>query len=106
MSERDDDYTVLLFLLICIFVGVATQQLLSNYLKNIVPYAVVVFCEGIIISELAKGNQLNIFTASLNIWYSTNAILAICIFLPPLVFGETMALPWYAAAYQLHLIFL
>ena len=88
-----DHKAVVLFLAI-LFVGAATTHISSKYLGNAVPSAVLLFFEGIIISQLTINSDLGEFTFAIDMWQRLDSELILYIFLPPLMFGETMTMGW------------
>jgi NhaP-type Na+/H+ or K+/H+ antiporter len=94
-GDGESDQNVLLFIFIGLTLGSATTHFLSTVGNNCVPYTVVVFIEGIILSALNSELGLGDFGDSLERWLEIEADLILYVFLPALLFGEAMSLNWY-----------
>jgi NhaP-type Na+/H+ or K+/H+ antiporter len=88
--------------LLCVFlfcgalVGAAAARILSR-LNLPVPYAVVVFLLGVVFAAFSNHFYLGDVDLSMGSWTALDPELLLFLFLPVLVFGESMNLKWYVA---------
>jgi hypothetical protein len=82
------------FLFCGILLGSITSYILSR-LKSQVPYTVVLFVLGALLSLLASKLSLGDLEASIGFWQTLDPEIILFLFLPVLVFGEAMTLKWF-----------
>lgn len=70
--------------------GIVTTFFISRFLPSI-PYTVVIFLIGTLFSVPTDGEDPTVYN-SLTMWYSIDPELILFIFLPALLFGESMSL--------------
>lgn len=94
-SDRDP-VVVLLFLFLGLTMGIVVMQISSRYGEK-VPYTVVIFILGAMISASLKQRSGPKTAAGQSIydWTCIDAELLLFVFLPPLIFGEAMTLNWH-----------
>lgn len=81
-----------LFLFFAFFVGAIMTFILSRYAPNL-PYTVVLFVTGALFSGIfSLVDENNILRQSIDSWNSINPELILYVFLPALVFSESMSL--------------
>lgn len=86
--------TALLFLYFQLLLGVVSTYFISRY-TSIIPYTILLFLIGIIISivhNFTVNNDSDNLLESLLQWESISPELMLFIFIPPLLFGECMSL--------------
>ena len=81
----------ILFLMSGLATGALVTYLISRYMKE-VQYTVVLFLVGIIYAVCVRGESDNTFVNSVKIWSSINPHLILFIFLPPLLFGDSLSM--------------
>eukprot|EP01035_Chromulina_nebulosa_P032502 gene32502-43423_t len=86
----DNPAEVLCFLFLSLFIGIATTFLISRFFPTI-PYTVVIFLIGTLFSLPSNGEDQTIYD-SLTMWYAIDPELILFVFLPALLFGESMSL--------------
>ena len=95
-EQKKENEEVVFLLMMCL--GLTSccviLHVLARY-QDVVPYAVVIFVYGVLLSGFFDVNHLNAFHDSLKMWLSINPDLILYIFLPILVFGESMNLNWH-----------
>lgn len=94
IDERKNPTVVLLFMFFSLSIGIITMQILS-YFGEKIPYTVVLFIIGIIISFSSQSRGGDTWEISINDWVNIDADLLLFVFLPPLIFGEAMNLNWH-----------
>jgi NhaP-type Na+/H+ or K+/H+ antiporter len=95
IDERKNPTVALLFMFFSLSIGIITMQILS-YFGDKIPYTVVLFIIGIIISFTSQTKHASdTWTISINDWVNIDADLLLFVFLPPLIFGEAMNLNWH-----------
>lgn len=81
----------LLFMFLGLFLGAVITFLLSRFAKGL-PYTVVVFIVGLLCSIVDQYTEWYTLGLSLHLWQSFPPELILFIFLPALLFGESMTL--------------
>lgn len=95
LPELSNDPTdIVLFMFFGLSLGIVTMQILSR-IGDIVPYTVVIFIFGVLISLFNQANDLGMWGDSIEKWSRIDAELMLFVFLPPLIFGEAMSLNWF-----------
>lgn len=94
-TDDDFDFTkmdpvnILLFMFFGLCLGIIVTQLLARFDKSEnVPYTVVIFVIGAIISQTPRTESSGAFLESVQSWIHIDAELILFVFLPPLIFGE------------------
>lgn len=82
------------FLFCGILLGTITSYILTR-LKSQLPYTVILFVLGSIISIITTKLSLGDLGISIIFWQNLNPEIILFLFLPVLVFGEAMTLKWY-----------
>ncbi len=117
----DDDFdaaevhpvNILLFMFFGLCLGIIVTQLLARFDKSEnVPYTVVIFVLGALISQTPRSEGTNAFVESVQSWLHIDAELILFVFLPPLIFGEVSQRNkktfsfffFFSFIYELHLI--
>jgi len=89
-SEGYGAHLVLLFLFITLGFGAFVTFISSRFSIGI-PYSVTIFISGILLSVWANQSEKNIeFWSSLDLWAKIEPHLLLYIFLPALLFGDSM----------------
>ncbi len=81
------------FLFCGLLIGIITSYILSR-LKWQIPYTVLLFVLGSLISGLANQFHLGDLEISVEFWQELDPEIILFLFLPVLVFGEAMSLKW------------
>jgi solute carrier family 9 (sodium/hydrogen exchanger), member 10/11 len=81
------------FLFCGILLGAITSYLLTR-LKSQIPYTVVLFVLGTVLSLIASKLSLGDLETSIGFWQTLDPEIILFLFLPVLVFGEAMTLKW------------
>lgn len=90
-----DPENVIVFLFVSLFMGAVITFVLTRIFP-VLPYTVVVFAMGILFAFLLTGDHVNnALSQSLALWNLINPDLIFYLFLPPLLFGESMNLNCY-----------
>jgi NhaP-type Na+/H+ or K+/H+ antiporter len=90
-EANPDQVVIICFMFTGLLIGCFITYLLSQYAPQ-VPYTVVVFLIGIILSVLTLYVNLLVLEESINLWNLIPPDLILFIFLPALLFGESMSL--------------
>ena len=85
---------IFVFLVLSLSVGVITNYLITRYAPDL-PYTVVLFGIGILLSVSQYNHKKDIFLESFAIWESMEPHFILYAFLPALLFGDSMYLNYH-----------
>jgi len=97
LQELHREDTAVLFPFIALLAGTVTLHFTSRYAKSI-PISVIILLEGFLFSYVLSQDNTDKFAVlkqSTDIWAQVNGELLLFIFLPALLFGDTMALDYH-----------
>lgn len=94
LQDRHDAEVLLVFMFCGMFIGALVTLVLSR-MKSSVPYTVVVFLVGVLLSCILDTTlDFGRFEDSVESWRDIDPELLLYLFLPALLFGEAMNLSW------------
>jgi len=102
-TEEDEDdehpvYAAMLFPIIAVSIGVGIELLISRVaVVSWMPYTPTLMVLGMCMGFLSAYEPINVkhIHESIRLWERFDGHLLVFVFIPPLVFGETMALDWH-----------